>query len=164
MPTGTYLRTSSLEARFWSYVNKEGPVIVPDLGSCWEWTSGLTELGYGRLVWKGSHLRAHRVSYEIAYGDVPDGLFVLHRCNNPPCVRPSHLYAGTQADNVQQAYNDGTKLSGENHHWAKLSNECVQKAFCLYAEGYKQYQIAEILGVTPPHISDILNMKKRRRG
>ena len=68
---------------------------------CWEWKGARNEKGYG-LIWTGSKLgKAHRVSWELHFGPIPDGLSVLHHCDNPPCVRPDHLWIGTSADNAQ---------------------------------------------------------------
>lgn len=84
---------TSTIARFWSKVD------VPDHVQCWEWKGARLPDGYGQFWLDGRIVRAHRFSYEAHYGPIPDGLHVMHACDNPSCVRPDHLRTGTVADN-----------------------------------------------------------------
>jgi len=70
-------------------------------GGCWAWTAATDDHGYGILRIEGKNVRAHRVSWELHVGPIPDGLRVLHRCDNPPCTNPNHLFCGTMKDNTQ---------------------------------------------------------------
>jgi len=80
---------------FWSRTGKGEP------GSCWEWKRGRITKGYGAVWWEKKQMYAHRVAWELANGmAVPDGLFVCHTCDNPPCCNPAHLWVGTAADNI----------------------------------------------------------------
>lgn len=91
MPKGEYPRPS-VEERFWKSVKKE-------LGKgCWNWTAAKI-CGYGAFSALGEQ-RAHRVAYRLFVGEIPEGLYVLHKCDNPKCIRPDHLFLGTQQDNV----------------------------------------------------------------
>lgn len=91
------------------------------LAACWLWPGPLSH-GYGALHGK----RAHRVVYEAAYGPVPPGLHVLHRCDTPACVRPSHLFLGTQADNIADKVAKGRQAKGEGNNHAKLTESQVR--------------------------------------
>lgn len=90
-------------------------------GECWIWTGTTNELGYGLIHVGQRRVRVHRVSWEIANGPIPEGLCVCHRCDNPRCVRPDHLFLGTQADNLRDMCSKG------RHGWsaaAKLIAHC----------------------------------------
>lgn len=93
-----------VESRFWSNVPKG------DRSSCWEWKGvrvGSMTIKYGQFNFPGGRTAAHRFSWYLAHGPIPNGLQVLHKCDNPPCVNPSHLFLGTQADNVHDCVAKG---------------------------------------------------------
>jgi hypothetical protein len=119
--------------RFWSKVNKSD--------GCWTWTGSKTTAGYG-LIWNGKDTSApvyvHRLSWELHFGEIPDGLSVCHRCDNPTCVRPDHLFLGTDKDNSDDKITKGrmgtrykgvsmaqrkAMASSKNHHLLNVHNE-----------------------------------------
>ena len=80
------------EERFWNKVDKSG--------DCWLWTGAKTGRGYGHILINGNSISAHRYSWEIHYGKIPENMCILHRCDNPICIKPEHLFLGTQTDNI----------------------------------------------------------------
>lgn len=78
---------------------------------CWNWKGATVRFGYGVIRFRKKHISAHRVSYLLHIGEIPDGLFVLHKCDNPLCTRPDHLFLGTAKDNVHDMINKGRSRS-----------------------------------------------------
>jgi hypothetical protein len=174
--------THTLTDRFWSKVDKNGPTPAhrPDLGPCWVWTRAAHEAGYGRLGLNGKQWRAHRLAWEHAHGAVPAGLFVLHHCDNPRCVKaeadadgPGHLFLGTPADNMRDMARKGragrpsglrngayTKpervMRGEGHPFAKLTTDVVLEIVARSARGENGASIAKRFGVSKNQVSLIL--------
>ncbi len=104
--------------RFWAKVKKGD--------GCWEWTAATTK-GYGHIGIKGKMIYAHRLSWELENGKIPDGLHVLHKCNNPLCVKPDHIYLGTQKDNVGDAITLGTHISTRRSPLFGDIDQCGEK-------------------------------------
>jgi len=152
--------TSDARARFFSKVDKDGPTVthVDGLGPCWLWTASGVH-GYGRMKVGGRKLYAHRLSYEIYNEPVPNGMCVLHRCDTPACVNPTHLFLGTKADNSRDCVAKERHVAppGEQNGRARLSAAKVVEIRKLYAaRGISQQKLAERFGVVQSHISLIV--------
>jgi HNH endonuclease len=112
MPKGVYIhKPIPIEVRFWRKVARL------DENSCWLWLAGTNNRGYGQLGGErvGSHVLAHRISYQLRYGPIPDGLQVMHKCDTPRCCNPKHLALGTNADNSADKVSKGRQARGESH-------------------------------------------------
>lgn len=148
----------TLVERFFSYLDKDGP-IAPNLGTrCWTWTGGKDENGYGIIRQKGKNLRSHRVSMEIHLGQTSE-LCVLHHCDNPSCVNPDHLFWGTTLDNNQDRTRKGRGADrrGEKHPQAKLSESQVRTIKQRYLSGgITQEQLAREFGVKRRTVTNIV--------
>lgn len=95
---------------------------------CWQMTSSLNRLGYASFWYNGSPRPAHRISYELFIGTIPQGMHVLHKCDNPSCVNPEHLFIGTHSDNMIDKKAKGRVVShyGEDH-WSRSKPESVRR-------------------------------------
>lgn len=96
----------SWEVRFWARVNKDGPVVRPELGNCWVWT-GATDGRYGQISKDGRRQKAHRVSWEMVNGPMPPEMDACHKCDVTRCVRPDHIFPGTPSENARDAQAKG---------------------------------------------------------
>ena len=90
-------------ARFWSHVDQDGPA------GCWEWRGSKRTNGYGYFVTARKKHQAHRLSYALTSGNIPDGMLACHHCDNKACVNPAHLFIGTVRDNAQDMIAKGRK-------------------------------------------------------
>jgi len=149
---------------FWQWVE-------PD-ANCWHWTGNRLPSGYGRVSVRGTglgkkNLYAHRVAYELVLGPIRDGLHVLHRCDNPPCVRPDHLFLGTQADNVADRDRKGRQASratapngkwrrGEESPCARLTSQDVLSIRKWHELGMSSAAISRRLGVAPTTVGHVV--------
>lgn len=136
-------------------------ITVADADACWMWEAALDEAGYATLWVDGRGVHASRVMWELERGPIPAGLFALHRCDNPRCVNPNHLFLGTHADNMadmkQKKRGRGRVALGEDNHWAKLRTSDVIAIRESAAVGASLSYIARTYGVTQKAIRLIVN-------
>lgn len=154
-----FTKRRSAAERFWAKVKKSS--------GCWNWAGGKSGgndgKSYGSFATGGrlnhQNWYAHRYSYFIHFGEIPEGLFVLHKCDNGLCVNPKHLELGTHLKNMRDAV-DRKRLRpydrrGEKNSNAKLTAKDVEKIRWLLTEGYTQQSIADHYGVWQTVISEI---------
>lgn len=133
--------------RFWSKVN------IGTQDECWWWTGYRFKAGYGQFSIRRRGYLAHRISYVISTGiDIPHGMLICHKCDNPPCVNPSHFFLGTTSDNIIDAVNKGILMgwssrdgSGENNPRALITEEIARE---IYAAEGNCHEIADRYGVS----------------
>jgi hypothetical protein len=129
-------------ARFWARVDRSAGG-----ATCWPWTGGRGGSAYGRMSLNGVYFMAHRIAFGITYGSVPDDLQVCHRCDNPLCCNPSHLFLGTNEDNRRDMIAKRRHNIGERNGASKLTWKLVRQIRSLRAAGYKLQAIADKIGV-----------------
>lgn len=135
--------TCDVSARFWKKVAD-----TRDPWGCWEWVGAKTPKGYG---WFGlthrKSVMAHRMSYSLFHGSIPDNKIVLHLCDNPGCVNPVHLELGTHLDNARDRDSKRRNCYGARHHNVKLTDQDVITIRCRWQNGDSCPAIAKGYGV-----------------
>jgi len=150
------------EERFWKMVDKNGPIPPhrPELGPCWVWTGAKsTKFGYGSMGGAPGQkgIKTHRLSWEIHYGQIPNELWVLHKCDNPPCVNPSHLFLGDASDNAKDAASKGRTLQGVRHPDTPFNESDIIEIRRRFSSGVSQHQLAREHNVSHMTIWQIVN-------
>lgn len=131
---------------------------------CWEWQISRSAYGHGYFHFNSEDHYAHRVSWMLFRGDIPTGIEVCHKCDNPPCVNPDHLFLGTHRDNFEDAKRKRRLPHGEKHCCAKLTTEQIAEIRGRVANGEMQRSIATQFGISEGHLSGIVHMKVRVNG
>ena len=135
--------------RFWSKVDKSD--------NCWEWMASRNEHGYGKFAKSGSWVFAHRFAFELLVGPIPDGKCVCHKCDNPACVNPEHLFLGSHAENMRDMAQKGRAISrpGERNPRAILDEDAVR---LIRQSELSSRELGSVFGVKP------VTIYKARRG
>ena len=159
------MRKTPLEDRFWDLVAKGEP------DTCWLWRGSTNGQGYGQVrtgsTKQGNRRmeKAHRIAWTLTHGPIPKGLWVLHSCDNPPCVNPAHLFLGDRSANMRDREEKGRARHprGMAHGRAKLTDDDVRTIRARYAAGgVTQEALAAEYGVQHPTIGQIVRYKHWR--
>lgn len=156
MHTKEIVLTKKDVARFWAKVGVVGE------GGCRLWEGGRNEGGYGRFWLHGKHCRSHRVAWVLTRGPIQLGMFVLHKCDNPPCVEGEHLFLGTNKDNMHDMHKKKRNFLsiGELNGMSKLTEGQVIELLKRYKSGETQVFLAKEYGICQPHVSEIVNRER----
>ena len=126
---------------FWSRVDKST--------ECWNWTGRVDKTtGYGKVSFmRRRNCSPHRIAYELSFGGIPKGMWVLHKCDNRMCCNPDHLFLGTYRDNIDDMVSKGRSLKGEKNVKAVLTENTVRKIKRMLTRGYRQIDISRDMGI-----------------
>ena len=126
--------------------------------NCWIWEGTMISNGYGHFCVYHEHpVLAHRYSWTLFNGKIPKNKYVLHKCNNPKCVNPSHLYIGTQKDNIRDVINNGKFIYGSKHPISKLTEIDIPKIIEFSSQGISQRKIASMFKINQTTIWKIIH-------
>ena|GEM_PF-1626953 len=169
---------SALELRFLAKTKRADAPRPGMTTPCLEWTAGWQRGGYGAFWFGGKMGKAHRVAWEMKHGPIPNGLHVLHKCDNPPCVDEEHLFLGTHADNMHDMFRKERRVAargdssgprlypermarvGEKNGNARLGDADIPRIFQLRALGWTLQRIGSEFGISLQSIHRILNRRQ----
>ncbi len=148
-----YALKLSSEEIFWANLEKLND------NECWVYTKCISTAGYGRIQINRKFISAHRFSYQLHFGDIPEGMFVCHHCDNPPCCNPYHLFLGTSSDNSNDMAAKFRNDKGEEHWNNKLNEAQVLEIKSLIKNGDPVSVIAKMYGI---HVNTIYDIRNNR--
>jgi hypothetical protein len=154
-------RTMSLEAHFWSKVERSG--------ACWPWGDYVRPSGYGQYFVNRQPVYAHRLAWQLTYGPIPAGLSVLHRCDNRRCCRPDHLFLGDHQANMADMVAKGRHATGDRKPaTTRVSDQVVAEVRRVYGPRWPLASgeikaLAHTIGITTKHLGELMRGVKRRQ-
>lgn len=148
--------TDYLQRRFWSRT------IVRDDG-CWDWTGSTNAGGYGQVSVNRRPILAHRVAWLLSHFIIPEGKWVLHRCDRRPCVNPDHLFLGTRTDNMLDMRSKGRQSQGTRFPQSRLTPELIVSMRAMHAAGESTANIGRSMGVAQSTVSRALSGRTWRQ-
>jgi len=128
---------------------------------CWFFKSS-TSGPYSKIWWDKKWWSAHRASYEVFVGKIPHKMMVLHKCDNPKCINPDHLFIGTQKDNMKDKYRKGRSCSGEKNHLSKFTDIQVEEMKILRSEGFSYERLSRIFNCSITYLNLLFKNKIRK--
>jgi hypothetical protein len=136
--------------------------VVDESTGCWVYKGHKNRDGYGRIFYEGNQRECHRVVWELVFGVIPAGLCVCHKCDNPPCINPKHLFLGTHGDNTRDKMSKGRQRSlvGEDCPRSKLRNEDIIQIRSRYTKGISQSELGREYKVAQSTIWRIVNSQR----
>ena len=151
--------------RLWSKI-----AVTPDPSQCWDWMASTFDNGYGQFKVGTKNWRAHRFVWTMVHGPIPDDLVVCHRCDNPLCCNPDHLFLGSNRDNSQDMVSKGRQrgnkgehsVRGSNHPHAKLTEDAVRDIRKRFSQGDTSSTLGRQYSVTKETILSVVHRKTWR--
>lgn len=162
----SHYQHKSIRIRLWrrcklgTYPHKQATKKYPEIRNtrCREFQGGCDGSGYGLINYKGKKDKTHRVAYKLKIGEIDANLDVCHKCDNPPCCNPLHLFTETHKANCRDAFDKSRQPIGEDHGNSKLTNKQVLRIRKLYKTGlYTQQELSDLFGVSRRTIGNIVN-------